>query len=298
MSRFRIEGEKIWQLLLRRIRDKYRLVILDEETFEERLSFRLSRLNVFVAIGLLSIVLVFITTYIIAFTPLKEYIPGYTDVSMQRRIYELQLRSDSVERALEANERYLGDLRKVLGGEDLRETRELKVDTAHGKNYKNIADKRSVNDSMMRADYENRVKYNLFRSESRAQGTSSQIRNLFFYSPLKGIVTSEFDPQRTHYGIDIVAGKNEAIKAIQDGTVIFAGWTVETGYVITLQHPGNVISVYKHNSVLLKKQGNFVKAGESIAIIGESGELSTGPHLHLEIWVNGIPVNPKDYLVF
>lgn len=298
MSRFRIEGEKIWQLLLKRIRDKYRLVILNEETFEERLSFRLSRLNVFVAIGILSIVLVFITTYIIAFTPLKEYIPGYTDVTMQRRIYELQLRSDSVQRAMRANERYLQDLRKVLGGEDLEDKREIPVDTTQGKTYKNITDKRSKNDSLMRADYENRSKYNLFQSGSDGSARASQVRNLFFYSPLKGIVTSEFDAQKAHYGVDIVAGKNEAIKAIQDGTVIFAGWTVETGYVIALQHPGNIISVYKHNSVLLKKQGSIVRAGESIAIIGESGELSTGPHLHLEIWINGNPVNPKDYLVF
>jgi murein DD-endopeptidase MepM/ murein hydrolase activator NlpD len=298
MSRFRIEGIKIWQLMLQRVRDKYRLVILNEETFEERLSFRLSRLNVFVAVGLLSIILVFITTYIIAFTPLKEYIPGYTDVGMQKRIYELQLRSDSVERALHANEGYLRDLRKVLGGGDLLDKREIPVDTANARNYKTINDKRSEEDSMMRADYENRSKYNLFKGENSSSGQASLVRNLFFYSPLKGIITSEFNPQEAHYGVDIVANKNEAIKAIQDGTVIFSGWTVETGYVIGLQHPGNIISVYKHNSVLLKKEGNIVRAGESIAIIGESGELSTGPHLHLEIWINGNPVNPKDYIVF
>ncbi|NVO19767.1 MAG: M23 family metallopeptidase [Bacteroidetes bacterium] len=298
MSRFRIEGQKIWQLLLRRIRDKYRLVILDEETFEERLSFRLSRLNVFVVIGLLSIILVLITTYIIAFTPLKEYIPGYTDVTMQRRIYELQLRSDSVERALKANEGYLKNLRKILGGEDLSDKRDLAVDTANVKKYKSIADKKSPEDSIMRADYENRSKYNLFKASDAVSGQTAMVRNLFFYSPLKGVITSQFDPQQAHYGVDVVAAKNEAVKAIQDGTVIFSGWTVESGYVITLQHPGNVISVYKHNSTLLKKVGSIVRAGESIAIIGESGELSTGPHLHLEIWINGNPVNPKDYIMF
>ncbi len=298
MSGFRIEGKKIWQLLLQRVRDKYRLVILNEETFEERLSFSLSRLNVFVAIGLLSIILVFITTYIIAFTPLKEYIPGYTDVSMQRRIYELQLRSDSVERALRANEKYMSDLKKVLGGEDLQQARSMPSDTASGKNYKNLVDKRSKEDSLLRADYENQSKYNLFRAEGSSKEQASEVRNLFFYSPLKGIVTSEYNPSAAHYGVDIVANRNEAIKAIQDGTVIFSDWTIQTGYVIALQHPGNIISVYKHNSVLLKKEGSFVRAGESIAIIGESGELTTGPHLHLEIWINGNPVNPKDYIVF
>ena len=170
MSRFRIEGQKIWQLLLQRIRDKYRLVILSEETFEERLSFRLSRLNVFVAIGLLSILLVFITSYIIAFTPLKEYIPGYTDVTMQRRIYELQLRSDSVERALHANEGYLRDLRKVLSGDGLLGKREIPGDTANSKNYKNIKDKRSLQDSLFVPIMKTGVNTTCFRPKTIAPG--------------------------------------------------------------------------------------------------------------------------------
>jgi len=291
------EGSKIWKLLLRRIRDQYRLVILNEETLEERLSFKLSRLNVFVAIGLLSIILVFITTYIIAFTPLKEYIPGYTDVSLQRRIYELQLRSDSVAFAMRAQKTYLNDLKKVLAG-DLPDERQMApLDTAQVHNYRNIKDKRSPEDSILRSEYDNANKYNLFKS-NKAATKGSSMRNLTFFSPLKGVVTSEFEPLRKHFGIDIVAARNEVIKAVQDGTVVFSGWTVETGYVIAIQHPGNVISLYKHNSVLLKKEGNYVHAGETVAIIGESGELSTGPHLHLELWINGIPVNPKDYIVF
>lgn len=291
------EGTKIWKLLLRRIRDQYRLVILNEETLEERLSFKLSRLNVFIAIGLLSIILVLITTYIIAFTPLKEYIPGYTDVTLQRRIYELQLRSDSIAFAMRAQETYLENLKKVLGG-DLPDEREMTpVDTVQVNKYRNIKDKRSPEDSALRAEYENASKYNLFRSD-KSVGKGTAMYNLTFFPPVKGTVTSEFNPLLKHFGIDIVAPRNEGIKAAQDGTIIFSGWTVETGYVIAIQHPGNVISVYKHNSVLLKKQGNIVHAGETIAIIGESGELSTGPHLHLEIWMNGIPVNPKDYIVF
>jgi len=291
------ERTKIWKYLLRRIRDKYRLVLLNEETLEERISFKLSRLNVFVAIGLMSILLVFITTYIIAFTPLKEYIPGYTDVTLQRRIYELQLRSDSVAFAMRSQEKYLESLKNVLGG-DLTNDREMvAVDTAKSKTYVNIKDKRSPEDSILRTEYDNANKYNLFKSD-KSTGKGSTMRNLTFFPPVKGIVTSEFDPLRKHFGIDIVAARDEVIKSIQDGTVIFSGWTVETGFVIAIQHPGNVISIYKHNSVLLKKEGNIVHAGETIAIIGETGELSTGPHLHLEVWINGIPVNPKDYIVF
>jgi murein DD-endopeptidase MepM/ murein hydrolase activator NlpD len=294
---FKTERIKIWKLLMRRIRDQYRLVILNEETLEERISIKLSRLNVFVIIGLMSIILVFITTYIIAFTPLKEYIPGYTDVTLQRRIYELQLRSDSVAFAMRSQEKYLENLRNVLGGTLPNERKMAPTDTAQTRNYQNIRDNRSPEDSLLRVEYDNANKYNLFKSNKSA-GKGSLMLNLTFFPPIKGTVTSEFDPLRKHFGIDIVAGRDEVIKSVQDGTVIFAGWTVETGNVIAVQHPGNVISIYKHNSVLLKKEGNIVSAGETVAIIGETGELSTGPHLHFELWINGIPVNPKDYIVF
>lgn len=291
------EGSKIWKLLLSRIRDQYRLVILNEETLEERLSFTLSRLNVFVAVGMLSIVLVLITTYIIAFTPLKEYIPGYTDVTLQRRIYELQLRSDSVAFAMRNQDRYLEDLKKVLGGNLVDERKVLDTDTAQKHTYNNIIDKLSPEDSSLREEYERISKYNLFKS-SNTSGKGVAMRNLTFFSPIKGSITSKFDPLRNHLGIDIVGAKDDVIKSVQDGTVIFSGWTVETGFVIAIQHPGNIISIYKHNSALLKKAGNIVHAGETVAVIGETGELATGPHLHLELWINGIPVNPKDYIVF
>lgn len=293
------ESNKIWKLLLRRMRNKYRLVILSEDTLEERLSFKLSRINVFVAIGVLSIALVFLTTYIIAFTPLKEYIPGYTDVTLQRRIYELQLRSDSVAIVLNSRHNYIENLKNVLGGTVPDERQKLEAsDSAQTEKYRNIKDKHSPDDSILRAEYANRSKYNLFKSDKKSQQAGSSMRNLTFYSPLKGIVSATFDALRRHFGIDLVAARNEAIKSVQDGTVVFTGWTVETGYVIAIQHPGNVLSIYKHNSVLLKKEGNVVRAGESIAIIGETGELSTGPHLHFELWINGVPVNPADFIVF
>jgi murein DD-endopeptidase MepM/ murein hydrolase activator NlpD len=292
------EGQKVWQLLLNRLRDKYRLVILNEETFEEKLSFKLTRLNVFVVLGLLSILLVFITSYIIAFTPLREYIPGYTDVAMQRRIYELQMRSDSIERALHSNELYLQNIRLVLGADSMAIIRKASPDTTTKKSYTDIFDKRSPEDSLLRLDYENQSKYNLFYSDSPSEKSAPAARSYTFFCPVKGTVTSKFNPLMKHFGIDIVANSNEPIKAVQDGTVVFSGWTVETGNVIAISHPGNIVSVYKHNSVLLKKEGSIVRAGETIAIIGESGELSTGPHLHLELWINGNPVNPADYIVF
>lgn len=292
------EGQKVWQLLLNRLRDKYRLVILNEETFEEKLSFRLSRLNVFVVLGLLSMLLVFITSYIIAFTPLREYIPGYTDVAMQRRIYELQMRSDSIQRSLQNNELYLQNLRMVLGADSTAILKNATPDTTGRKKYTDIFDKKSPEDSLLRVDYENQSKYNLFYSDAASDKSTSNSRNYTFFTPVKGIVSSKYNPLLKHFGIDIVANSNEAIKAVQGGTVIFSGWTVETGNVIIISHPGNIVSVYKHNSVLLKKEGSVVRAGETIAIIGESGELSTGPHLHFELWINGNPVNPSDFIIF
>lgn len=298
MTGLKDEGKKIRQRLLERLRDKYRLVILNEETFEERFSLRLSRLNVFVVLGLLSIIIVFITSYIIAFTPLREYIPGYADVHIQRNIYELQLKADSIENAFASKDRYIENLRTILGESTTLEQPQTVLDTAKKKNYRVITDKHSKADSMLRSDYENQNKYNLFVDGSADKKPKAGVTNLYFFPPIKGILTSKFDPVQEHYGIDIVAKRNEAIKTVQDGTIIFTGWTVETGYVIAIQHPGNIVSVYKHNSVLLKKEGNFVRAGETIAIIGESGELSTGPHLHLELWINGNPVNPTDYMSF
>lgn len=298
MTGLKDEGKKIKQQFLERLRDKYRLVILNEETFEERFSLRLSRLNVFVVLGVLSIIIVFITSYIIAFTPLREYIPGYADVHLQRNIYELQLKADSIENAFASKDKYIENLKSILGEKPAPVEPQTVRDTAGKKNYRAITDKRSTADSMLRSEYENQNKYNLFVDESADKKPKAGVTNLYFFTPIKGVLTSTFDPRQEHYGIDIVAKRNEAIKSVHDGTVIFTGWTVATGYVIAIQHPGNIVSVYKHNSVLLKKEGNFVRAGETIAIIGESGELSTGPHLHLELWINGNPVNPTDYMSF
>jgi murein DD-endopeptidase MepM/ murein hydrolase activator NlpD len=138
--------------------------------------------------------------------------------------------------------------------------------------------------------------YNLITTGIK--GSSSSISNYFFFTPVQGIISNGYNPTGRHYGIDIVSKKNEAIKSILDGTVIFSAWTLQTGYVIAIQHQSDIISIYKHNSVLLKREGDFVKAGDPIAIIGETGELSTGPHLHFELWYNGKPVNPREYITF
>lgn len=283
-----------------KLRDKYRLIILNEDTFEEKLSFRMSRLNVFVVTGMLAIILVFLTSYLIAFTPLREYIPGYKDTNIQEELYELQLRADSIEKAVRAKDLYINNMRKVLLGENPEEPRvtETRADSAAQVRYAGISNKKTREDSMLRAEYEGQNLYNIKVGDKGVTRRDVPLSKLNFFTPLKGMVTNKFDASRQHFGVDVAAASNEAVKAAYDGTVIFSEWTAETGHVIAIQHVGNVVSVYKHNSVLLRKQGAFVRAGESIAIVGESGEYSTGPHLHFELWINGSPVNPENYMIF
>lgn len=279
-----------------RMRARYRLVIRDDETYEEKLSFRLSRLNVFVFAGSIAILLIILTTYIIAFTSLREYIPGYTDVNLSKNVYDLHTRADSLEFVLGANERYLSNLRLILLGENPEEINYERNDTLV-RQYTEVQITHSKADSLLREEFENQVRTYSITGTSEIIPTQ-KLTGLLFFTPLKGIVTNEFNPLENHYGIDIVAPENEVVKATLDGIVLFSSWTIETGHVIVIQHQQNFISVYKHNAVLFKKEGTYVRAGEPIAIVGESGEHSTGPHLHFELWHNGNALNPRDYMIF
>ena len=271
---------------------------MTDDTLEERFTFRLSRMNVFIALGILTIILIFLTSILIAFTPLREYSPGYTSVGLTKKLYILQLRTDSIERDLVKKERFIQNLKDVINGKDLTENQPLVRDTLN--RYSNIKITRSREDSLLRMDVESQTKYNLYKMETMesVNQKKSSVGSVLFFTPLKGIITNEFNPAQKHYGVDIVSKQNEAVKSVLDGTVIFANWTLETGYVIIIQHSQNIISVYKHNSVILKKAGEYVRAGEPIAIVGETGELITGPHLHFELWNDGTPVNPKDNITF
>ncbi|MGB0887665.1 MAG: M23 family metallopeptidase [Vicingaceae bacterium] len=278
---------------LQRLKHKYRLVILNDDTFEEKVSLRLSQLNVFVVLGVSSLLLILLVILLIAFTPLREFIPGYANVNVRKQGVENYLKSDSIAIALAENNLYIENLKHIIQGNVIELNDEAVIDSAA--NYEDIKNEPIEADSILRNMIETEEKYNLFNT---AGSTPGNIGSFIFLQPLKGTVTSRFNIKTQHFGIDVVAPKNEAIKATLDGTVIFAEWTVETGYVIQLQHADNIVSIYKHNSVLHKKVGDYVKAGEVIAIVGNSGELSSGPHLHFELWYNGMPINPEDYMMF
>jgi len=280
-----------------KMRDKYRLVIMNNETYEERLSFRLSRLNVFLLTVSISIILITLTIFIIAFTPIREFIPGYMDVNIPGQLYRLEQRADSLQKALKTKDLYLTNIRNIIEGKEILDS--LPMDTSSDINYDSITIVSSPEDSVLRAEYEEQTQYNLFfyESEDLYDGTL-QVSDLMFFPPVSGIIINKFNLAEKHYGIDIAASKESIIKATLDGTVIFADWTTETGYTLAIQHASNFISVYKHNSTLLKQMGSRVKAGDPVAVTGDSGELSSGPHLHFELWRKGTPVDPEEYMTF
>ncbi len=283
-----------------RLRDKYRLIILNENSFEEKVSIRLSRLNVFIITGMLAIILIFLTTYLIAFTPLRELIPGYSDANVQRDLYELQLKADSIEIAVMQKDKFIENFSRILNGEVLDSVYKPlpDIDSSVRDDYNRIKLTRSKEDSMLRIDYEKENLYKLQPADQADHPRKVSLSTISFFTPIKGMITNHFNASTNHYGIDIASAPNEAVKAAYDGVVFFAEWTSGTGNVIAIQHPGNIVTVYKHNAVLLRKQGAFVKAGESIAIVGNTGALTTGPHLHFELWINSTPVDPEQYMTF
>ena len=276
----------------RKLLHKYRLVILNESTFEEKISFKLSRLNVFVTGSLFIIGLIGLTILLIAFTPLREYIPGYSSTKLKRQATELTYKTDSLVNTLNYTNKYLDNIRMVLRG-DIENT-EINRDSLF-EQFK--LDPSSVDlspikeDSMLRAEVALEDKYNLFE-------TNSDKSNLVLFPPLSGTLSDTFDRDKKHFAVDVAAPKDTPIKSVANGIVIFAEWTAETGYVIILEHKDGLLSVYKHNGSLSKKQGDIVRAGEVIASVGNTGEFTTGPHLHFELWDNGNPVNPLDFIDF
>jgi len=279
--------------LSERLRRKYRLVILNDASFEEKFSLRLTPGGILILVSAITIFMSFLLTSLIAFTPLREYIPGYGDISDRKALIALSLKADSVADLIKAKNEYIENLQNVLSGNLTSDT--TQPQKTEEKNNQHISIKPSKTDSVLRQEIEQQDKFSLTLSNSSG---ASGISGYFFFSPVKGMVTHSFNIAEGHFGVDVVAKENEFIKAALDGTVVYAGWTANDGYVIQLQHSNNLMSIYKHNSDITKNIGDHVKAGEPIAIIGNTGETSSGTHLHFELWYNGTPINPQDYVLF
>jgi murein DD-endopeptidase MepM/ murein hydrolase activator NlpD len=276
-------------------RDKYRFSIVNDTTFEEVWRVRLTQYNAFLLITGLVLFIIGATVSLIAFTNLREFIPGYPDVTMRRNILLSAIRLDSLDKELELRDKYFANMNAIISGKEPADFFSVQDTTG---NYRSIVFKNTPEDSALKARVENEEKYNLTLGTSSLESVVS-LAGLHFFPPVKGIISGRFDERTKHFGTDIVAKPKSSVSAVLDGSVIFTGWTMETGFVIQIQHPNNIVSIYKHNASLLKETGDLVKAGEPISIIGDSGELYTsGPHLHFEIWYKGSPLDPEKHILF
>ena len=273
-----------------RLLNKYRLVILNEATYEERLSYKLSGLNVFLLSALLSLVIVVSTIILIAFTSIKEYIPGYDSTALRTNAINNIETLDSLTTVIEKNQDYINSIGAVITGESTKgevqkEGERRRLET------KNVELKINKEDSMLRRIVEKEDRFNALES------ASTKVKFVLF-SPLYGEVTADFDYGIKHFGTDIAVPSKSPVKSVANGTVIFAEWTLQTGYVVIIEHSFGLTSIYKHNESGLVSQGEKVESGQVIALSGNTGELSTGPHLHFELWRDGNPVDPEDYILF
>lgn len=283
-----------WKIFTNQLRNKYRLVILNNDTFAEKFSLKLSPLGLIILVSSVTIIMTTLVISLVAFTPLREYIPGYGNVNDRKQILAISAKADSLEHTLSSRDWYMNNLLNVFSGKVEGKTAKPQKDST-GK-FKNVDIKPSEQDQKLRNDIETNQLAST--SDKVSANKTNALSNFFFFSPVKGIITTSYNIREEHFGVDIVAAENELIKSTLDGTVVFAGFTSDDGYVIQIQHGNNLTSVYKHNAGVTKKIGDFVKAGEPIAVIGNTGENSQGSHLHFELWYNGFAINPQDYVVF
>jgi murein DD-endopeptidase MepM/ murein hydrolase activator NlpD len=287
-----VKNKKQKKNSINKLTRSYKVVVSSEDTFEERLSFSTNKFNVFLVLSLYSIILIAFTISVVFFTQIREMVPGYSSSDLLTQAIYLTKKTDSLENELELNNTFYKSIENVLSGK----TEEIiyKDTLAVSKEKDNIdlqAVLANAEDSILRKYVEEEDKFNLTKNEL-------VIENKMFVSPVKGQITQKFDPLNNHFALDILVDTGTPVKSILEGKVIFSEWSVDTGHVLIIDHGDNIISVYKHNSKVLKTQNNFVKAGEVIAYSGNQGTLSTGPHLHFELWKNGTPINPEPLFNF
>ncbi|MGC4040919.1 MAG: M23 family metallopeptidase [Flavobacterium sp.] len=288
MSEKRLKRKKIKKKLF----TKNRLVILNEDTFEEIFSLRLTLMNVFVVATIGALLIIFVTTYIIAFTPLREFIPGYASSELKKNATEIALKSDSLTVALKKNEAYIQSIRKVLTGDlEYAKFNKDSITATAAEPVDEEEMKPSKADLKLREEVQREDKYNLFE-KAKPKATT------VLFPPVKGMVTEKYNPANKHYAVDIALAKNTPIKSISSGKVIFADWTSNTGNVVIIRHNNGFISVYKHAASLTVSQGDAVRTGEVIALAGSTGQESTGVHLHFELWKDGYAVDPGIFIEF
>ena len=290
---------KLRNVSLKKLNRRYDFMMRHDDSKKEILGFKLNLLNLVLVIIGIALLLIIVTTFIIAFTPLREYIPGYTDNNLNREVYMLNLRADSLKREMHKKDIYFENLKKIVEGYDFAADSALASLNIYEPLPKGVTDtitlKKSEQDSILRAEYETQSQYNLFGDDYLPPAKpSSLVKN--FFVPINGTIINGFNPDNGHFGVDIVSDGDQIINATLDGTVVFSSWSINNGYCIGIQHADSYFSVYKHNATLLKKEGEYVKAGEAIAILGQSGDAEKSEHLHFELWRSGVAINPAEYM--
>jgi len=287
-----VKNQKQNKAFLKRIFNDYKVVVSSEDTFEEKLSFKANKINAFIIMLLYSIILIAFTISIVFFTQLREMVPGYSSSDLLNRAIYLTKKTDSLEQQIALNNKFYKSIEDVLSGnvDEFISRDELSIDS-NLINPDIFTISPNLQDSILRQYVENEDKFNLTNNEL-------VIENKMFFSPIKGEITQSFNLNENHFAIDIAADIGTPVKSVLDGKIIFSEWSLETGYVVVIDHGENIISVYKHNSKTLKEQNDFVQAGEVIAYSGNQGNLSSGPHLHFELWKNGTPIDPEPLLNF
>lgn len=273
--------------------DTFKLLVVNDETFEEVFSQRLSRLNAFVFLVIFVGLISTLSFFVIAATPLRYLIPGIESAALQREVETLLVKTDSLQRVIETDSKYLDGIRRVLSGEVVYEAPEIDS-TSVFMDAPSTDQLLETRKSIAMLELESQVK----KEEAFSPVVETTISNPLYFAPLSGVVSGAYDPAVGHLAIDIAAAEGTGVKAITDGTVLHAEWSANTGYNLVVVHQGETVSVYKHNGVIFKKQGDTVTAGEIIASVGNTGELSSGSHLHFELWKQGKPVNPQQYIKF
>lgn len=275
----------------RNVKFKYKLTVTNENTLEEVVGIHVSKLNGMSVLLSAVTVIFLIAAFIVSFTPLRNYLPGYMNSEVREQVVLNALRADSLQQVLARQNMYIMNIRDILNGKVAADTIHS-IDSLTVLRSEELMERTEAEEQYLK-QYEEAERYNLTSTTD-----APEVSGLIFFRPTRGMMSSEFDTGRKHFGIDIAANPNESVLATLDGTVILSAYTAETGYVIQLQHARNLVSVYKHCGSLLKKEGDTVKAGEAIALVGNTGEKTTGPHLHFELWNRGRALDPSKYIVF
>lgn len=283
--------------LLSKLKKRYRVSVLENDTFSEK-GVIVAPFWCFLSWMLAGFILfVLLISILIKYSPLSEYLIGDENYQGRQELVQAYSRIDSLSEVVQANDAYLNNIKNVMQG-TVGETVEEVLARERLQDTQAEVKKNRVDPSVDEQILQNLLAGGGVSLNNEKAASSRGISSYIFYSPVRGIISGQYDSKTQHFATDIATKLNDPIKSILDGHVIFASYTPATGYVIIIQHADNLISVYKHCATLLKKTGSFVRGGEVIAMVGNTGELSTGPHLHFELWYQGSPLNAEDYITF